>query len=72
VGINSSFFSAARLLDTTFGQRQHPELDDLAIIRPGLTCIPGLIAGRSQLRFEVKNDRLSRDPLGKFVKQKIR
>ena len=52
-------------------QRQHTELDDLAVIRPGLAPILGLIAGLSQLRLQVKDHRLSRDPLGQFVGQKV-
>src|SRR5882757_261431 len=61
-----------RTVGRHFSQRQYAELDDLAVIRPRLARILGLIAGLSQLRLQVKNQRLLRDPLGKLVEQIIR
>src|SRR5579862_8186327 len=52
-------------------QCQYAQVHDLAILRPGLARVAGLIAVRCKLRLEMKHDRTSRDALRQLVDQKV-
>src|SRR6266481_9294359 len=71
-GLEQKLLLRLRAVGHHFSQRQYAELDDLAVIRPRLARILGLIAGFGQLRLQVKNKRFLRDPLGQLVEQIIR